>query len=148
MGNTFLRDLTLNSQAANARKIRAIEEHIAPPFRPYTKTYIGVETGANSFLTQVNSIGEIAILSSGMYLLAYQMDVGMGGTTFAESFLTVNGTGLTQAVSGTLNVGRVPHSGIWSGPLVAGDKVAPKILSTVSGLMIAYFTSFVVTRLA
>lgn len=149
MSNVLQRDLSLSMEAAQARRLKGFETQLErPAFRPWTKMYGGAETGANTTLTPINSIGAPAITETGLYFFSATSDMGNLVTGFGVFYLLANGGTLQDVVVGPGANQRVPGAVTWSGAVSAGTTVYPAISHQTSGGLVAYNCSFQVVRLA
>lgn len=128
MTNTFIRDLSVDPRARQARAQQGLEEseqaRMVANFRPFVLTRNGSETGFTAG-ARMNSIGDITVTTTGMYVC-----IGCGDTetnsggAFLTLQLRVNGETKASGFNATAGSNRQSIALSWAGLILAGQPVA------------------------
>jgi hypothetical protein len=128
MTNTFIRDLSVDPRARQARAQQGLEEseqaRMVANFRPTLIFGAGTETGFTS-ASIMNTLGNIIVPTTGMYICMGSGDTETNsGGAFMTLQLRVNGGVKSNGFNATAGSNRQSISMNWGGYIPAGGSVA------------------------
>jgi hypothetical protein len=151
MSSTFIRDLSIDPRARQARAQQGLEEsanaRMVDNFRPFILQRTGTETGFTAAAEMNMAGGHIVVPTTGMYICIASGDTE---TNSAGAFLTlqlrVNNAVVSSGFNSTAGSNRQSIAMNWGGAIVAGVTVA--LWGEATAFCKCYTSNLTVVRVA